>query len=247
MNDNEPKIREALDSIEPEEGARDRMLANILRKAQEEKTNASAVTTGAEEIMTRTSKISRLARWALPVAACLTIVILAAIKLNGAGKKPATTPTTTVTPYTAGNENDPTGTAGSSYPDSLTTYESAAELKAATGFGIDAPQGSEDVIYASFGTEIAEVSFTVDSKQFALRASRRKDDFSGLSGEVFSSAMLDGATDATMYVVRDGNTDFYKAVWNDPNDNDVCYILTNADSAGLQAMMNVFRSVWSVQ
>ena len=60
MNDNEPKIREALDSIEPEEGARDRMLANILRKAQEEKTNASAVTTGAEEIMTRTSKISRL-------------------------------------------------------------------------------------------------------------------------------------------------------------------------------------------
>ena len=162
----EALVRDAFDSIEPREGAKSRMLANILEKAAaQEKASDSTVR------KPLVSRISRITRWALPIAAGLIIAVVVAFGPRIFSGKDAPVPT---------------GTGGTLSPvpdiNPFTEYPSSEALRAATGLTITAPQGSEDILYASVRDNIAEVSFTIGEKQYVLRASKLSEDFSGLYG-----------------------------------------------------------------
>ena len=88
-------VQEAFDSIEPAEGAKARMYANILHKASAESERAQVTASTQEPEKASSSPISiassdapvtrrrstkapllRLTRWALPMAACLVLLVL---------------------------------------------------------------------------------------------------------------------------------------------------------------------------
>ena len=248
MNDTDNnRIRESLEQIEPAAGAKERMLANIRRKAAEQSSENAAVqavdtvassaestdaaltaeniagaptpaviTSGESSDTSRRStrkaspnrRITAILRWAVPVAACLIIVILGATQFFPRRNKQSTagngtpTVTATVTPDSGTTTFGP-----------LTTYASAEELAAATGIRMDAPAGATDVTYESAGSDFAQVCFTYGGLEYTLRASKADDDFSGLYGEESAPRQLVDADGAVLTRVQDVETDFFKLVW----------------------------------
>ena len=67
------RIREAVNIIESAEGARDRMLANIKRKAAEQAAGEDTYSTPALE---KTIPFKRFVKWLIPIAACFVIVVI---------------------------------------------------------------------------------------------------------------------------------------------------------------------------
>lgn len=63
-NDNNITIKTAIDGIIPEDGAKERMLANIKRKAGAQKNKPISV---------------KLTKWAAPLAACLAVAVITAV------------------------------------------------------------------------------------------------------------------------------------------------------------------------
>ena len=68
MSERENKIKAALDGIEPDAGAKERMYANILQKAAAEKAKAKKTPT------------AKILRYALPIAACLCIAVVGVLR-----------------------------------------------------------------------------------------------------------------------------------------------------------------------
>ena len=73
MNDHAKKsIKDSIDKIEPADGAKERMLQNIRRKASEMPSTAEV-----QEV--KTPKIlpwQRAMKWALPIAACFALILV---------------------------------------------------------------------------------------------------------------------------------------------------------------------------
>lgn len=67
------RIREAVNIIESAEGARDRMLANIKRKAAEQAAGEDTYSTPALE---KNIPFKRFVKWLIPIAACFVIVVI---------------------------------------------------------------------------------------------------------------------------------------------------------------------------
>ena len=229
MNETENnRIREALEQIEPAEGARERMLANIRRKAAQASENESApsaINPSATQADTTVSgelrdtaknetapnrRITAILRWAVPAAACLIIVIIGAVQLFPRNNKPSTSGDVTATVTATVTPDGGTATFGP-----LTVYSSAEELAAATGMHIDAPAGATDVSYEAAGTDFAQVLFTYGGREYTLRASESSEDFSGLYGEESQPRQLESVDDAVVTFVKDEGTDFFKLVWNE--------------------------------
>ena len=245
-------VQEAFDSIEPAEGAKARMYANILHKASAESERAQVTASTQEPEKTSSSPISiassdapvtrrrstkapllRVTRWALPIAACLVLLVFGAIKMSG--HKPVDIIDT--------QGGDPTNSpiaGGAQQPAPITGYGSSDELKKATGLYVQAPEGTEEVLYCSVGTDIAEVSFTVSGKQYTLRASKRDDDFSGLFGEEINHTVADKENGAVLTALRDEGITLNKIEWKAGDTN---YVLMNTDGAGLNGIMNVYKMV----
>ena len=228
-------VQETLDSIEPAEGAKERMYANILRKASAQETPIQEAAANASVNRKRSGKVTllRLTRWALPVAACLVLLIVGAIKLSG--HKPSD-----IIDTQGGDPTDSAFAGGAQQPSGITEYGSSEALKKATGLEVLAPQGSEEVLYCSVGTDIAEVSFTVSGKQYTLRASKRDDDFSGLYGEEINHTVADKENGAVLTALRDEGVTFNKIEWKAGDTN---YVLMNTDGAGLNGIMAVYKMV----
>ena len=74
----EDRIPESIEDIEPSAGAKERMLANIRRKAAEQ--NAMKVHEPAPQAkaasMNKVTSTSAILKWAMPMAACLVIAIV---------------------------------------------------------------------------------------------------------------------------------------------------------------------------
>lgn len=206
MNETENnRIRESLEQIEPAADAKERMLANIRRKATEQTSENAA---GSPRESSSQGRIMRILRWAVPAAACLIIVILGAVHFFPKKTSPSTPGTTVTTTGTV----TPEGGVMSYGP--MTTYSSAEELAAAVGVRIDAPAGAADVSYESAGTDFAQVIFTYGGQEYTLRASTSTGDFSGLYGKESEPRKLTGTDDAVLTRVQDEGTDFFKLVWN---------------------------------
>lgn len=210
MNDDRERIRKAIDSIEPEEGARERMLAGIKAKAK------------AEEQRRRMMR-SRSLQW-LAAATCFCLVVLGAFRFSG---------------VLGGNVTPPDGTMEQSDPPVMvgSPYENVADADALyekTGVRIDAPNGAEDVMYSVYDKSIAHVIFTREGVTYVVMAAAKSGDFSGVGGETLSSEMIDAKTSAVMTKVKDDfSGEKWKVAWTDGR---VSYYLTCPAEADADAV-----------
>lgn len=210
MNDDRERIRKAIDSIEPEEGARERMLAGIKSKAK------------AEEQRRRVMR-SRSLQW-LAAAACFCLVVWGAFRFSGVLGGNVTPPDGTV------EQSDPLVMAGSPYED----VADADALYEKTGVRIDAPAGAEDVMYSVYDKSIAHLIFTREGVTYAVMAAAKSGDFSGVGGETLSSEMIDAKTSAVLTKVNDDfSGEKWKVAWTDGR---ISYYLTCPADADAEAV-----------
>jgi hypothetical protein len=204
----EKKIKNSIDAIEPETGAKERMYQNILEKAQQ---SAPAE---------KKKKPVPFVRYALPVAACICLLV------GAAGLLPRSTP-------------------GQTEPGGVQIANPFVEVGSAEDFGsigitLDAPAGAQNVQYTIIDNEIAEVRFALDGKSYTARASDQSGDFSGLFGSQEEIETIDAARNAVVSVVQVDDTDIYKVTWTDGKVN---YCLYGTDGADQDQTRSVYESV----
>lgn len=210
---NRDKIKYAVESIEPREGAKERMLANIRQKAAQSVQTAPAAKKNAPMFM-------NIAKWALPIAACLVLTIVG-IKV--------------IPPLVAPEESSEV-LGGSPF----LTVSSADEFEKQLGIAIDAPEGASGVEYTIIDSNIADVHFSYGEKTYSLRASEQSGDFSGLYGVEAATEQLDSANNAVLTTIRSGNQAFFKLTWTNGKVN---YILSNTDGGSADNIKKIYRLV----
>ncbi len=201
MNENE--IKKALDDIEPEAGAQERMYANILKKAAAQR---EAPVEDLEAVRAAAKKRAlRRQRWGL-LAACFAVILALGVALPRLLDR--TEPT------------DPPLLGGSPFED-VDGPEGFAKL----GFAVAAPEGAEDAVYAILDGEIARVRFTLGGHDYIYEAARLDGNFSPAEGAAQESRSLDAGTDAVLDRV---SPEVWRAHWTAEG---VSRYLTNFDGA----------------
>ncbi len=208
----EKKIKESIDAIEPEAGAKERMYQNILKKAQQ--------AAPAEKSAEPKKKMVPFVRYALPIAACLCLVLGLAHWLPSA-------PTT-----------DPTE-GGVQIANPFVEVESADDFKALS-ITLDAPDGAQEVSYFIIDGEMAEVRFTLDGKSYLARASAQEGDFSGLYGQESDAETVDAKTNAVLVRVDLDTGTYQKITWTNGKIN---YCLYGTDGADKSQVLAVYESL----
>lgn len=224
MSENE--VKKAFNAIEPEDGTRERMYANILKKAAaqraaapEENADAPAAESNASPKTVPLPARRPTPRWKRysAMAACLALVTTLTIGF--------------LHPFFAGDSegNEPPVLGGSPFED----VQSAADLEEKLGFVIDAPEGAENVTYCIYDGEIACVDFTLDGHEYTYEAAKLDGNFSRADGEAVGSTALNAEYGATLDRV---SLDTWRAHWNR---DDVSYYLTNFDGAEESAITEI--------
>ena len=224
MSENE--VKKAFDVIEPEDGAQERMYANILKKAAaqraaapEENADAPAAESNASPKTVPLPARRPTPRWKRysAMAACLALVTTLTIGF--------------LHPFFAGDSegNELPVLGGSPFED----VQSAADLEEKLGFVIDAPEGAENVTYCIYDGEIACVDFTLDGHEYTYEAAKLDGNFSRAEGEAVGSTALNAEYGATL---DRASLDTWRAHWNR---DDVSYYLTNFDGAEESAITEI--------
>ena len=224
MSENE--VKKAFNAIEPEDGTRERMYANILKKAAaqreaapEENADAPAAESNASPKTVPLPARRPTPRWKRysAMAACLALVTTLTIGF--------------LHPFFAGDSegNEPPVLGGSPFED----VQSAADFEEKLGFVIDAPEGAENVTYCIYDGEIARVDFTLDGRGYTYEAAKLDGNFSRADGEAVGSTALNAEYGATLDRV---SLDTWRAHWNR---DDVSYYLTNFDGAEESAITEI--------
>ena len=224
MGENE--VKKAFNAIEPEDGTRERMYANILKKAAaqraaapEENADAPAAESNASPKTVPLPARRPTPRWKRysAMAACLALVTTLTIGF--------------LHPFFAGDSegNEPPVLGGSPFED----VQSAADFEEKLGFVIDAPEGAENVTYCIYDGEIARVDFTLDGRGYTYEAAKLDGNFSRADGEAVGSTALNAEYGATLDRV---SLDTWRAHWNR---DDVSYYLTNFDGAEESAITEI--------
>ena len=224
MSENE--VKKAFNAIEPEDGTRERMYANILKKAAaqraaapEENADAPAAESNASPKTVPLPARRPTPRWKRysAMAACLALVTTLTIGF--------------LHPFFAGDSegNEPPVLGGSPFGD----VQSAADFEEKLGFVIDAPEGAENVTYCIYDGEIARVDFTLDGRGYTYEAAKLDGIFSRADGEAVGSTALNAEYGATLDRV---SLDTWRAHWNR---DDVSYYLTNFDGAEESAITEI--------
>lgn len=210
MNENE--LKKAFDAIEPENGAKERMYANILKKAAAQKAVRLPESAPAEEKSAPQKRRSAPAwhRWG-SLAACLALVAAIGLALPR------------LTQHAEPDDSALLG--GAPFED----VQSAADFED-LGFTIDAPENAEDVSYCILDGEIAQVTFSLDGHSYTYRASKLDGDFSGDTEDAVGSISLNAKYNAVLDRL---SPDSWRAHWSHDT---VSYYLTNFDGAGEEAI-----------
>ena len=218
----EEQVKQALEEIEWEPGAQERMYANILKKAAQQSSGAAAqesspVARQAESDTRRKKSGGRRLRqqWGA-WAACL--VLVAAVGL--------------VMPRVLHNDG---GEGGGGPTLAASPYEDVAgpEAFAAMDIVLSAPEGAEDAAYSIYREEIACVDFTADGHRYSCEAARLDGNFSSLDEEASDSRVLDEAHEAVLETLPSGS---WRAYWASGG---VRYYVTNTDGADSAAVTTV--------
>ena len=226
---NKNTIRKAIETIEPESTAKERMLANIKRKATAQEETAE------QPKAAKVLRFNRVMKWAIPVAACLVLVVTTVFALPYlmGGRKSAANYDYADPSY------DPADAAEIANP--WISVKDSSSLKESTGIEIEAPSDAGGVEYNALGDEIADVTFMIDGHEYTLRASKRTDDFSGLYGDAVEDSKSIASADgnASYEVLTSGDEIYRKIAWSD---GDTAYILTNTDGASEEEFLKVYES-----
>lgn len=204
----EKNIKNSIDNIEPASGARDRMYQNIMKKAQQ-----------AESAPPPTKKPIPIRRYALPIAACLCLVILGLTHFLSNPAAP----------------DDEIVLGGNPFVE----VESADAFKALS-VTLDAPADAQEVSYAIIDGKIAELRFTLGGKAYIARASAQEGDFSGLVGQTQSQETVDAKTDAVLSVVKSDGTDYCRLDWTNGK---IKYCLYGTDEASKTQVLSAYEAL----
>ena len=226
----EKEVKKAFNAIEPEDGTRERMYANILKKAAaqraaapEENADAPAAESNASPKTVPLPARRPTPRWKRysAMAACLALVTTLTIGF--------------LHPFFAGDSegNEPPVLGGSPFGD----VQSAADFEEKLGFVIDAPEGAENVTYCIYDGEIARVDFTLDGRGYTYEAAKLDGNFSRADGEAVGSTALNAEYGAVLDRV---SPDIWRAHWS--RDGVSCY-LTNFDGAEESAITEVANAL----
>lgn len=207
------KIGRAIESIEPRDGAKERMLANIKRKATVQKQETS-------DTKKKALSFAEVAKWALPIAACLVVAVV--------GIK--------VIPQLAAPD-EPSGVL---VGNPFVTVKSADEFEKQLGIVIDAPEGANGVEYAIIDSNIAEVYFSYGEDVYSLRASEQGGDFSGLYGVEAAAEQFNSANNAVLTTIHSDDQTFLKLTWTDGKIN---YILSNTGGGNEDEIKEIYGLV----
>lgn len=162
------QIKDALDSIEPVSGAKERMLANIRRKAA-----------AAEPVEAPKKKsAARTWMWVVPalatVAAAVVILYVAGAFPKGKKEKLETTPSgeTNVSGIAAGGTTDVSGiiTGGP-----ITECRSQEEMESFLKFSVKVPEDAESPKFFIEDGQVGVVEYKIGEKKYALYAAKNRE------------------------------------------------------------------------
>ncbi len=208
------KIKNAIDAVEPEAGAKERMYQNIMKKALKQADHESKP--GGQKKLT-----AKILRYALPVAACLCLAATGIFRLAH-GKTP-----------------DAPGESSVQIANPFVEVNSADDFKA-IGVALDAPAGAENIAYTIIDNRIADVVFEIGGMSFTVRASAQSGDFSGLFGTEETLETVDARNNAVLSVVKTDNSEYFKVTWTNGKVN---YCLYGADGAGVEQVRAVYEAL----
>ena len=211
MNKNE--IKKAFDEIEPDESAKERMYANILKKAAEQK-EISAVKP-AEAVPQKRRGVPAWQRWS-SLAACVAAAVVIGLILPRIIKQPAV--------------DDPPLLADSPFED-----VSGSEDFEKLGFCIYAPEGAENLYYCIYDGEIARIDFTLNGNEYTYEAAKLSGNFSRADGEAIGSASLNAEYNAVLDKL---SPESWRAHWEKDG---ISFYLTNFDGASEEAISEAAR------
>ena len=192
------QIKDALDTIEPSAGAKERMLANIRKKAAAAETAGSGSAAPASPVRTademtkadeeRTGKAepaetpkkrsaARTWMWVVPalatVAAAVVILYVAGAFPKGKKEKLETTPSgeTEVSGITAGGTTDVSGiiTGGP-----ITECRSQEEMESFLKFSVKVPEDAESPKFFIEDGQVGAVVYKVGEKEYTLYAAKSR-------------------------------------------------------------------------
>ena len=209
----EKKIKESIDAIEPKVGAKERMYQNIMKKAQQ--------AAPAEKPAEPKKKPIPFVRYALPIAACLCLVMIGVAKFL-----PGNTPM----------HPDESNVQGRN---PFVEVEDAEAFKALS-VTLDAPEGAQETSYAIIDGKIAEIQFELNGKSYLARASAQEGDFSGLNGKDRLQETIDAKNNAVLTEVQTDLCAYYKIVWTNGKIN---YCLYGTDGADKSQVLAVYESL----
>lgn len=212
-------IKNSIESIEPREGARERMLENIKQKAAQE----TRVVQPAPAAKGKAPMFMKIAKWALPIAACL-VVAVTAVKVI---------PILTAPPY-------PDDDQGVMIGNPFEPVNSPEEFEKRLGITLDAPEGAGEIEYSIIDDTAADIRFTFGKNAYCLRASTQSGDFSGVNGVEAASEQIDSENSAVLFTIKSGADNFLKLTWSDGKVN---YILSNTDGGSADEIKRIYELI----
>ncbi|GEM_PF-2550482 len=257
-NTEKEKITEALQGIEPSADAKERMYANVLKKASEQQTAPKSR--------------RKITYYVLPAAACLCVMAVGLVAMQNSQR--AELDNSLNQGYTSGllGETAPDGSAdnegdyvlgssadneGNYAPGSSTGQENDAaggmtmignpiqEVDgpgdfASIGISIEAPTDSLEAEYFLIDGNLASVEFVWKEHAYTYRASEQSGDFSGLYGQEISDEQIDSEHDGILTELSDGESTYFRVIWTDGKVN---YSLSNMDSAAKEEVKELALSL----
>lgn len=209
-------IRKEIDNIEPADGAKERMLQNIRRKAAEQQT-----TQVHESSQPKAIPFRKIAKWAAPIAACLAIAVIGVAVFRQQSVPVA--------------PDESEVLAGSPFSDEMT----ADELQQ-LGIDFHIPDSAENVVCYIMDGNIGDVRFELDDCSYIFRFSEQSGDFSGINGTPLSSEKIDPSTNAVLDTIADIEYSIYKISWTDGKLN---YILSNSGETTAESIKAIYEEI----
>lgn len=215
---NSDRFRESIDTIEPSDGAKERMLANIRKKAEVANMPVN------EPQKLKTISFNKVMKWALPIAACFMLVILGATMIPNL--------LNSNTPAQPGEDVQ--------IVNPFVQVENADAFSKKLGFSIEAPDGAEDVVYSIVDGNMADIYFIYHEKVYSYRASEQDGDFSGLNGITAKEEQIDAKSSAVYTAIREGDELYHKITWTDGT---VTFVLSNTDGGSAEEIKELYELV----
>lgn len=197
------------------------------------KSNISAKAEKAQKQEKKPVNAARILKIAMPVAACLCIAVIGAVKLI---------------PMTSQNDSGKTKALESSenqegnmqIASPFEEVDSAKIFEDRLGITADAPKGAKNVMYNILTGNVAQVDFELDGHEYMLRASKSDEELSGLYGKDKGTKQYDGEYNTQLKTIEIDGKDTYSLTWQKGS---VYYTLVNTDGSSVSDILSVMNEL----